>query len=108
METTLYQLASAVGGIGGLMAIVIFVQSRREAQQHMEAYEALVNSVVERMDRMLSEQAATMRGFTDCMHDLTENLSDHDHRTRRVAGHLVAHRHAMEGGPIVPANGDEL
>lgn len=96
METVILQLASTVGGIAGLLAVLIYLGERKVMASQREAYERLVKEALEssatQLDQFGKLIRETISGYT--------TLCGQVEALRRVTDthyqELVNHRFATE------------
>lgn len=110
---TLINVASAVGGISGLLAVLILWWSRKDAAAAQLRYEALVQMFVRELKQIVNDQQqaldqynVTFQGIANELTASANMLRSHDERTQRMAANLYQHRHAMEPGDPPWVNGD--
>ena len=72
-EELLLKLASAVGGISGLLAVMVYVQSRKDAQAASASYERLVNRMAEQSATSQTQLLEVVSNNTAAMHMQTES-----------------------------------
>lgn len=72
-DELLIKLASAVGGISGLLAVMVYVQSRKDAQAANESYERLVNRMAEQSAMSQTQLLEVVSNNTAAMHMQTES-----------------------------------
>jgi uncharacterized membrane protein YuzA (DUF378 family) len=105
LETELLQIASAVGGIGGVMAVLIYITSRKDAAKAQEGYAQLVTVIVAKMDKIIADQNVLLKTTVEVMKSMgvdvehvklqSDNLEE---MTNKLLRSLRGHRRVMENG----------
>jgi len=67
IEQVLFNLGSAVGGIAGLLAVLIYVQSRKDAAAANASYERLVVRMAEQSEKSQEQLVAVVANNTTAM-----------------------------------------
>lgn len=92
------QLASAVGGVGGLLAVVVIFMWRKDAEAATKAYQSLVQQVVNQsekfMDRMTSlerEMRDVVANNTLAFREVCGEVTEHDEHTKSYVENILGH-----------------
>jgi len=73
VEELVFRLASAIGGISGLLAVMVYVQSRKDAAMANASYERLVVRMAEQSDKSQAQLLEVVSNNTAALHMQTES-----------------------------------
>jgi len=105
LEGELLQIASAAGGLGGVMAVLIYITSRKDAAKAQECYAQLVAVMVAKMDKIISDQNVLLKTSVEVLKSMggdVEHVKLQSDNTEESVGKLLrslrSHRRTMEDG----------